>query len=246
MSATLLFHWVGWHGKTPPSLTGYDSRDPDVIGDQLSAMARLAQVMEFPKWGVVALTYGPTVDPFIHAAVMEMSRQCSDRKVPFVLCFDPWTVKNAADKNAAMVAALNHPDTVAMMSGRSYLPGRPILDFATGIDKNKVLAAVPGIQIWQDGPDFAWWKTPPGTTNNAVTMPCVCLQADTGTGADRNKDVWNPGIPARIIPAMAGSYYWSLATVITKTPQYIQLATWNDVSEGTDVEKFASMLWGKI
>lgn len=240
---TLLFHWVGWHGKDGPSLTGYTSTDPNVIGNQLSAMRVLAKAMR-AQFGVIALTYGPTVSAFIHEACMEMSAQCSERNVPFALCYDPWTVKNAPDKNAAMIAALKHPDTQKMLNGRSYLPGKPILDFSTGITKATVLAGVPGIQIWQEGTDFAWWQTPPTTTNNKVTLPCAVLEVNTGTVPDRNMDVWNQNMPARIIPAMAGSYFFSLVDQIPATANYVQMVTWNDVSEGADIEKFAAMLWG--
>src|SRR5260370_25434143 len=88
----VMFHWVGWHGKDGPSVPGYDSRDPNVIGDQLSAMAALASVLGVSGFGVIALTYGPTVSTFIHSAVMEMSRQCPERQIPFPLCTDPWSV----------------------------------------------------------------------------------------------------------------------------------------------------------
>jgi hypothetical protein len=37
----VLFHRVGWHGKSAPNLAGYDSRNPTVIAHQLQAMVDL-------------------------------------------------------------------------------------------------------------------------------------------------------------------------------------------------------------
>lgn len=232
------FHWLGWHGKDGPSLTGYDSRNPDVIGDQLTSMLNYGG----KDTGVIALTYGPTVSAFIHIAVMEMSRQCETRNVPFALCFDPWTVKNASDKNAAMIAALQHPDTQTMFGRRSYMTGLPVLDFATGCDRATILKAVPNIQYLLDGPDFAWPKIGAAQNNNVNQLPCVCLQFNDGTGADRNKQRNNQSLPFRYLPSFAGQTFDSFATSIPVTSKRVQVITWNDVGEGTDVESFASTL----
>jgi hypothetical protein len=230
----VLFHVVYWHGKDgTPSLTGYSSNDPNVIGDQLSAMQNLGG----EGCGVVALTYGPTVSPWIHGAVMEACRQANERQMPFCLCFDPWTVKTAPDKTAAMIAALKHPDTQTMLNSRSYLNGRPVLDFNTGANKTVVLSAVPGIDFWQIQQDYDWVQIPP--VANKTQLPCVYLQFDDGTGPDRNKSVWDQTKPARIIPPLAGATFNQIKL---SAGNYVQFATWNDISEGTDIEKFASML----
>jgi hypothetical protein len=239
------FHVVLWHGKQGPSLTGYQSGDPDVIGDQLTSMLNYGG----PDTGVIALTYGPTVSSFIHNACMEMSLQCADRNMPFALCFDPWTcslngVKYTAqtDKDNAMIAALKHPDTQTMFNRRSYMAGHPVLDFATGCDKTTILAAVPGIEYWLNGPDFAWPRIPGPTNNNVAQLPCVCLQFNDGTGTNRNMSWDNQTQPVRIIPSMAGTYFESLISSIPKSANRIQVVTWNDVNESTDLESFASTL----
>jgi hypothetical protein len=36
----VLFHRVGWHGKSTPNLAGYDSRNPTVIAHQFTGHAR--------------------------------------------------------------------------------------------------------------------------------------------------------------------------------------------------------------
>src|ERR1700704_3409294 len=122
---SILFHVVLWHGKDGASLTGYDSRSPNVIGDQLSAMAVLASALRAPKFGVIMLTYGPSASLFIHTACMEMARQCNSRRIPFALCYDPWAVKDSNGrmlqspaKENAMIAALRHPDTQWMINSR--------------------------------------------------------------------------------------------------------------------------------
>src|SRR4051812_38693640 len=89
----VLFHHLPWHGKNGPgtSLTGYDSRSANVISSQLDAMATLGG----EGFGVICLTYGPTVSAFIHQASTAMCQQCNARDIPFALCFDPWTVKDS-------------------------------------------------------------------------------------------------------------------------------------------------------
>ncbi len=232
----VLFHWLPWHGKDGHSLTGYDSRDPNVIAHQLAAMRALGG----DGCGVVALTYGPTVSPFIHSAVMAMGNQCNALMMPFALCFDPWTVKNATDKNAAMIAALQHPDIQFLLNMDCYLKGT-VLDFATGCDKAKVMAGVPGIGYLMNGVDYDWPRIP--EQPNKTQLPCVYTEFNDGTGADRNKQVWDQTKPARIVPSLGGRTFWSRDVSAGK---YAQFCTWNDVAEGTDVEKFASMLEGKI
>jgi len=240
------FHGVYWHGKDGPSLTGYDSRDPDVIGDQLTSMLNYGG----PDSGVIANWYGPTVSSFIHDAVMEVSLQCADRNIPFKLCLDPWTASlngvkytKQSDIDAAIIAALLHPDTQTMFNRRGYAPGHPVLDFSTGASKAAILAAVPGIQYWLDGPDFAWPRIPGPTNNNVTQEPCICLQFDDGTGTNRNVSWDNLSQPVRLILSMAGAYYESLAASIPKTATRVQYVTWNDVNEMTDCESFASTLF---
>ena len=237
----MLFHWLGWHGKSGKSLTGYDSRDPNVIKRQLQAMLAFGG----PASGVVALSYGPTVDPFIHQAVLSMASQCNALNVPFMLCMDPWTVKNAADKNQAMIQALTSPDFKFLLQMDCYVQGRPVLDFATGCDKATVAAAVPGIQYWMSGTDYDWVKIP--EVQNKTSFPCVYVEFNDGTGPDRNKSVWDQTQPARIVPSLAGSTFFkrNLTTPVASFP-YVQVATWNDVAEGTDIEKFAAIVSGRI
>lgn len=248
-----MFHWLGWHGKDGPSIPGYDSRAPYVIGDQLSAMEALASALGASAFGVIALTFGPTVSSFIHTAVMEMARQCFNRNVPFALCFDPWTVRTSTDKNAAMIAALKNIDTQVMLNGRSYLAGRPVLDFATGVNPLTIDAAKLGIQYWMEDVDYAW----PDVANliprltvvqglATMKLPCLMSQFDDGTGTDRNKSVWDSTKPVRIVPSLAGKTYWDMAALIPKSATMVQAVTWNDYRENTNWEQFAAMLWGRI
>jgi hypothetical protein len=238
----VLFHCVYYQGKDgiATSPTGYLSNDPNVIGDQLSAMQNLGG----EGCGVIALTYGPTVSPFIHGAVMEACAQCNEREMPFALCFDPWTVKGSAtptNPNAAMIAALQNPDIQSMLNSKTYLPGKPVLDFSTGATATAVKAAVPGIEYWMEEVDYDWVQIPP--VPNKTNLPCTYLGFNDGTGPNRNMSVWNQSQPARIVPTLAGTQFWSRNV---SAGQYVQFCTWNDVLEGTDIESFASMLWGKI
>lgn len=241
----VLFHVVLWHAKDgAPSLTGYDSRNPSVISHQLKAM----QALGGDGAGLIALTYGPTVSPFIHEACMAMCNQANALGMPFALCFDPWVCsKNGvkytkqADQDAAMIAALQHPDIQFLLGCDSYLPGKPVLDFATGCDAATVKAAVPGIEYWMNGVDYDWVRIP--SVQNKTNLPCTFIEFNDGTGADRNKQVWNQALPCRIVPSLAGGTFWGRNV---SAGQYVQFCTWNDVSEGTDVEKFAAMMSSKI
>jgi len=240
-----MFHWLGWHGKDGASITGYDSRNPNVITHQLKAMKNLGG----EGFGVIALSYGSASD-FIRQAVLEMGNQCNATGAPFALCMDPWTVKNpdgsfppVPERNARMITALNSPDIQFLLHMDCYLRGKPVLDFATGCDKTAVEAGVPGIQYWIQGPDYDWPKIPP--VANKTKLPCVHIEFNDGTGADRNKSAWDQTKPARITPALAGATFWNDADTAS-AGEYIQFVTWNDVKEGTDVEKFASVLWGRI
>lgn len=249
----ILFHTVLYQGKDgiATSPTGYLSTDPDVIGDQLTAI----QTVGGKGCGVIALTYGPTVSSFINQAAMTMCNQCAEREMPFALCYDPWTVEagaNATAKAELMIAALQNTDTQTMMDSRSYISsingikGKLVLDFSLGITPSVVTAAVPGLTYWQNNADYAWpiftAKNTPAEVNNDVKLPCLCIGFNDGTGPNRNMSVWNQGSPARIIPSNAGAYFWSLVAGANPNAEYFQFVTMNDVLEGTDIESFLSML----
>jgi len=238
------FHWVGWHNKDGHYIPGYDSRDPKVITHQLRAMKEVGG----EEFGVIALTYGHLMSPFIHQAVMGMCHQCNAQGVPFSLCYDPWTVKNAdgsavstAEKNNRMIAELKFEDTQFMLHSDAYEQGKPVLDFATGCDKAAVTSAVPEIEYWMNGVDYDWVKIPP--VANKTKLPCVYLQFDDGTVPDRNKSIRDQSKPARIIPSLAGNTFHGQN--IEGGP-VVQFCTWNDYSETTAIEPFAAMIWGRI
>ena len=257
----VLFHLVLYQGKNgiATSPTAYLSNDPDVIGDQLSAMQNLGG----PGCGVIGLTYGPTVSSFINSAE-EVCAQCAEREMPFALCYDPWVVKNpdgsmptVAIATQKMIAALENPITQAMMDSKTYISsingisGKLVLDFGTTATPSAVTAAMKGTTYWQNSVDYAWPliadnNGPAPVNNTTAKLPCVCRAFNDGTGPNRNVSIWTPTKPARIIPANAGSYFWSLANAMNPAAEYAQVVTWNDVLEGTDIESFAAILYGKI
>lgn len=245
----VLFHVVLYQGKDgTPSPTGYSSLDPNTIGDQLTLVQRIGG----DRCGVVGLTYGPTVNTFIHEASQELCQQCEQRQLPHMLCYDPWTVEGSAtpkDPNAALIAAINHSDTQKMMSGRSYLNyrglGASFLDFGTGA----TAAGLSG-KIKQDPmllhAAFSWpafdKAGKPVNLQNSTPLPCLFSQFDDGTGTDRNKSVWDQTQPVRLWPANAGATFWQSVAQVPKGSRYAQYVTLNDVLEGTDLEKFLSLL----
>lgn len=259
----VLFHTVFYHGKNglASSPTGYLSNDPNVIGDQLSAMQNIGG----EGCGLVALTYGATVNSFIHGAVMEACRQASEREMPFMLCYDPYVVtksKTPTDANAAVIADIMHPDTQAMLNSRTYINAnnlRPILDFDTGATAGLVKPSTPGVDLWMNRQDFSWLyfgqPDPVATLKKynalpTMKLPAVGVQADDGNGADRNKSAWDQTKPARTAWPYGGRLFHDMADLVPSHCDYVQMATWNDGpgkgSECTGIEPFASMLWGRI
>lgn len=233
----VLFHWVGWHGKDgiQNSRPGYMSNDPNVIARQLACMRAFGG----DGAGVIALSYGPTVSTFMHESSMKMAMACNATGMPFALCYDPWTVRNSADKTQAMIDVLKHPDTQEMLGLDCYLAGKPVLDFDTGVDRNKVLAAVPGIKYWLKDVDYDWVKIPPKP--NHTQLPNAYVRFDDGSRPDRNKSCWDQTKPCRIVESHAGREFWGLNV---SAGDWVQIVTWNDYDEGTCIEPFASVATG--
>ena len=245
LGVPVLFHTVLWHGKDGPSQTGYDSRDPSAITKQLDQMQSLGG----DDCGAILLTYGPTVSPFIHEACMNMADQLSSRKMPFALCYDPWTASANGVKfttptqaSAALIAALQNVDTQFLLNDSSYIStsiGKIVLDFSTGASKAAVTASVPGLDYMMNGPDFDWPRFPQRA--NTSRLPCAYLQFDDGTGPNRNLSATSSG-PVRLIPSLAGTTFLSaIAPNVSSLTGYIQIVTRNDISESTDIEKFAAI-----
>ena len=237
----VLFHWVGWYGKDGyPTKTGYDSRDPNVINNQLEAM------LEFggEHSGVVALTYGLTSD-FILQSVMAIANQTCVKNMPFCLCMDPWAVKKYADKNARMITTLDDPQYQLILNMKNYIKrtdGKKwVLDFSTGVSKVAIETEFNDITYMMNGPDFDWIRFP--QTPNKTTLPCTYVEFFDGTGKDHNVSISDPTQPCRIVNANAGSTFWGNDV---KAGQYFQFVTWNDVTESTSIEQFASVVSSKI
>lgn len=245
----VLAHALYWYGQPGDTSTmhRYVSTDPNVIADQISAMQNLG------IGGILALTFGPTVNPFIHQTVMEACRQCGERGMLFGLVLDPWVAKASTDKTAAVIASLQHPDMQTMLSSRGYLPERYVLDFGTGADSVRVMNAVPGMSMLNLGTGFSW---PSFSSSSALAtlarqnalptmkIPGVCPRFNDGYPGDRNKSVWGGNV--RVLESQAGNFFWDQVALAPKTSKYVQLITWNDYFEDTAIEPSASMLWGRI
>lgn len=246
----VLFHRVGWHGKDgmSQSIPNYDSRDPNVIAHQLECMKAVGG----EDCGVIQLTFGPTVSPFIHESAMNTANQCRALGMPFALCFDPWTVKNPDGTfpsvdvaNSRMIAALQHPDIQFILNMENYLPGKPVLDFSTNVDRSKVVAAVPGIGYWLEQLDYDWVQIP--TVANKTKMPAVYVMFDDGTGPDRNKSRWDQKAPVRLVNQRGGKTYYACNVSGANNcngKNYVQFETWDDYTEQTACEAWFSMVSG--
>jgi hypothetical protein len=246
----VLFHTVLYFGKDgiDNSSSGYLSNDALVIERQLQCMKAFGG----PGCGAIGLTYGPTKSSFINDAVNKFAQACNTQDMPFALCFDPWAVKNndesmpdKATCNSRMIAALQHPDTQAILNLPCYLPGKPVLDFSIGADPATIEAAVPGIDYWLNGKDYDWEYIP--NQPNKTKMPCVYVKFDDGTRGDRNKSAWNQSKSCRVVRSNAGRTFWNCKLDGANNcngKNYVQLVTWNDYDEQTCIEQYASMATG--
>lgn len=243
-----LAHYVYFYGKdkSPSPMTRYLSNDRNVIGDQLTQL----EIMGIA--GLIALTYGPLTSSFIHQSTMIASQESADRDLLFALCFDPWTVRGLPDPTAALIAAINHPDTQMMLNARSYVPEHYILDFNTGADKAKVEAAIPGIKVLQKSIHFAWPNFQKGKTGdqgtfvlsdlkrqfNLATMliPCVCPQFNDGAIDNPAVQAWDKTQPVRIAESQGGNFSLDQVDAIPATANYLQHVTANDYFERTVME----------
>lgn len=230
-----LAHVVNFYGKSGDTImTRYKSNDPVVIDQQLRAIQSVG------IQGMISLTYG-AASLFVQSAVVEQSKQCTDKGMFFALCMDPWVTTNQPDKTAAVIAYLKQADTQAVLNAPSYLPEKYVLDFETKADPGKVMAAT-GVKILSKNSGF-WWPNFPKDGSQNVTIPGLCPCFNDGTPGSMGLS-WQGG-PTRLKETDAGNYWWDQVAALPSS-KYVQVITWNDYHERTVLEPFASMLWGRI
>lgn len=233
-----LAHVVNFYGKAGDiSMLRYKSNDPVTISQQINAMKNIG------IGGMISLSYGAS-SSFIQNAIVEQSRQCTNKGMLFALCLDPWTTKYQPDATVAVINYLKQPDTQGVLNASSYVPEKYVLDFNNiGVDAAAVMAAVPGIKILKENVDY-WWPNFPTDGNQNVTIPGVCPWFNDGLLGNMGVS-WQGG-PTRVKETDAGNYWWDQAAKFPAAAKYCQLITWNDYHERSVLEPFASMLAGRI
>lgn len=86
--------------------------------------------------------------------------------------------------------------------------------------------------------------------NPAMLMPGVMIEFNdsgflqpAGT-IDNNSEVWTAGAPFREAKSLAGNFYFDQLATVSKSTQYLSLATWNDYRERTTWEQFCAAMTG--
>lgn len=273
----LAAHWIPWF-YTPKSGKGsdyhpmmeYNSDDPTVVSNQLEIMAKVGV-------SVVLITYqGPYANKLQHIATMEMVRQIEQwMGMRFAFVLDPWFAKSGPGmtKEDKTIAGLTHPDVYRMLSSKSYIRETALLDFATGVNWNKLPSSR---VVWGLNSGFSWPKADGmgdpiaalKASNALPTMqvPGLCMSFfDGGMSSqgsppimptdpinsipiDMNQQNWGtlkaPAGRSRYLPDRAGNYYFDQLKVTPVNVPYIALVTWNDYNERTAFEPWAAMLTG--
>lgn len=249
----LLVHKMDWFGepnhvhRVPPN---YNSSDPLLIARQLTLM------QECGIDGVISTWQGPTKS-FGHGVAIETSQQCAERNMLFCLLMDPAVTKTSANKEQAVISAIQEAGTQKILNSPSYIPEKAVLDFDTKANFALVSPSTPGISYWKRHSEYSW----PEITNTIPTLasdnarptmkiPGLCLYFnDAGAPLpdgtrDYCKWVWGLDKPCRVIEHQAGKFIFDQVDVTPKTTPYGALITWNDHDEGTGIEQFLSMITG--
>lgn len=248
----LLAHWMPWFGDGHyHPMTAYKSNNIFTIGKQLDVMQAVGID------GVIATWQGPTVNPFAHEATVNMCDELGERGMLFALLLDPWICKQSANKEQAIITALNDPMVVGMLDSPAYLPEKFVLDFGAGANFATVEKSVGAMQFLMRHVGYSW----PEITSTLSTLakdnasplmaiPGICPKffdggLPTSTGFDWNTQTWGPGTSARSIEDQAGNFFHDQVALVPIKTSYAAIVTWNDYNERTAVEPMCSILTGK-
>jgi len=175
-----LAHMQGWFGEnngtTVHRIDRYLSNDPVVINNQLNFMEAIGIKGCIVDWE------GPTVNPFLHDAMMNIWEGCMEHELLFGLMLDPWIAEKQTNPTQATISALLNSDCQRVLNSPAYLPEKYVLEFdmnaSAGVDVATVQAAVPTIPIlsWHTG--YSWPNIVTGDNPSNPALALADLKAD--------------------------------------------------------------------
>lgn len=247
----LLTHVMGWFGDSHyHPMTRYRSNDPYTIHKQLDVMQAVGID------GVILTWQGVTVNPLLHQTACEMSFQCAERGMKFILLLDPWISKGSTNLEQPIIDSLNDSSTQHILNSPSYVPEKYVLDFGTGANFSTISKTLPNLQFLMRHTGYSWPEITntlqtltADNANPAMKIPGLCLKFFDGglpnaQGViDYNTQTWGSGV-ARSIEDQAGNFFHDQVAVTPKAAPYAAIVTWNDFNERTGVEAFCSMITG--
>jgi hypothetical protein len=250
-------HFMPWFGKTSHVQVGYQSNDPAQVSRQVNDMISRGIDGLVIDWYTARSTYNETVSKLVRD---EVGRHPGFN---FLLCYDGFALKDAADPTAQLIADLNYAYTNYYSSpAYTRVNGRPLVHFFSvevyPIDWTKVRAGVKGNPIFifrnagafaksfSDG-GFGWIGVSTtagmGYLNdfyyNANKYPNKVVFGGVYKGFNDSIASWGSN---RLAPQNCASTWlntWATANLkfsSTNQLDFIMLNTWNDYEEGTALE----------
>jgi hypothetical protein len=263
--ARLKAHYLTWFDRSSASHldVGYDSSDPAVIDRHLNDMQSAGVDVVTPDYygsgnlfGVKVLSLlvmgcvkrGMTIAPCFDGGMVKHRPDMSISATAYMV----GQMRAFKDKYSAVMEKL--PDGRYLCDSFSWNSSDPRFD----IDESKVCASLPeyailfrekgGFSKTGSSGSFAWAFTDHAAwllaAAKAGKIGCgaLCKGFDDHNrrpGADPTKSVWDSSQPARILAERDGQQWLDTIKIYNDSaykPPYMQLVTWNDQEEGTELE----------
>jgi len=246
-AGTLIAHVMPWFSNVPGMVghragQNYTSNDPAVVSAQLDAM--LAQGITAVNLDVRGVKFK---EPIIDLTAREFFKQVPGKGMKACFCLDD----KSNDSTTAMLAMLagyeqpyfNNPAYLKDKNGKLV-----VLEFGLDqVDWNTVSARFPQCHFihWKDDKlnGFAWLRASMGSAaiaqmvkeNQEVYMPAVSIGFDDHNPKSPKQSIW--GGPARLVPYASGQTLATICKSVQVGAEFVLVQTWNDIEEGTDVER---------
>jgi hypothetical protein len=257
-------HYMMWFDRPNTSHldVGYDSSDPAVIERHLNDMQSAGVDVVTPDYygsgnlfGVKVLGLlvmgcvkrGMTIAPCFDGGMVKHRPDMSISATAYMV----GQMRAFKDKYSAVMEKL--PDGRYLCDSFGWNSSDPRFD----IDESKVCASLPeyailfrekgGFSKTGSSGSFAWAFTDHAAwllaaKSGKIGCGALCKGLDDHNrrpGADPTKSVWYPDQPARILAERDGQQWLDTIKIYNDSaykPPYMQLVTWNDHEEGTELE----------
>lgn len=253
-------HVQPWWGKSGHINIGYDQADPAQAKRQVSDM--ISRGID----GAIMDYYGPTSTHNNNAAIALMNAAEAHPGFEFSVMEDGHALKGASSPTAKIISDIKYIYSTFMQSSSYMRKdGRPLLTFFGtefyNIDWSKVRSSVPGNPIFvfrnaggftktQSNGAYAWVGIATSSTDmglkyvddfysKALSMPTKEALGSAYKGFDDSIASW--GKDRKVTQACGQTWLATLKEIgkyysASHQLDNIQIATWNDYEEGTEIE----------